>query len=125
MLYTRDPLQCLSRLYWHSSRFFQRGCRACHGQRSTRGRPLHNLYIMLFNISLVKSVLPSFFTSYRRGVLNKYIFGNLNQVKEQTQTWMDDYNNQRPHDALGKMAPIEYAEINALLEIPDKTKNQN
>ena len=50
--------------------------------------------------------------SYRRGVLNKYIFENLDQVREQTQIWMDDYNHKRPHDALGKLAPKKYAEIN-------------
>jgi len=50
--------------------------------------------------------------SYRRGVLNKYIFENLDQVREQTQIWMDDYNYKRPHDALGKLPPKKYAEIN-------------
>ncbi len=32
---------------------------------------------------------------------------------------------QIPHDALGKMAPIEYAEINSLLDPSDKIKNNN
>ncbi len=45
--------------------------------------------------------------------------------REQTQIWMDDYNPQRPHDALGKLAPIEYAKINALLKTTNKTKNNN
>ena len=31
--------------------------------------------------------------SYRRGVLNKYIFETLEQVRVQTQIWMDDYNH--------------------------------
>ncbi|AVR46038.1 hypothetical protein C7S20_12670 [Christiangramia fulva] len=53
------------------------------------------------------------------------MFDDLDQVREQTQVWMDDYNNQRPHDALGKMAPIEYAKINTLLETTNKTKNNN
>ena len=64
------------------------------------GKPTQNAFIERFN------------GSYRRGVLNKYIFENLDQVREQTQIWMDDYNHKRPLDALGKLAPKKYAEIN-------------
>ncbi|WP_100211354.1 IS3 family transposase [Tenacibaculum maritimum] len=60
-------------------------------------KPTQNAFIERFN------------GSYRRGVLNKYIFENIHQVREQTQIWMHDYNNFRPHDALDDMAPIPYA----------------
>ena len=63
--------------------------------------------------------------SYPRGVLNKYIFENLEQVREQTQIWMDDYNHFRPHDSLGRIPLIKYAEINSSGARPRRIKKNS
>ncbi len=44
---------------------------------------------------------------------------------EQTQIWIDDYNNHRAHDALGKIPPIKYAQLNSLEASLKRIKNSN
>ncbi len=60
------------------------------------GEPNQNAYIERFN------------RTYREEVLSLYLFRNLKEVREITYWWMNDYNELRPHDALGDMTPSDY-----------------
>ena len=58
--------------------------------------PTQNAYIERFN------------GSFRRELLNNYLFATLRQVREHCQLWQYDYNHLRPHEALNFMTPIEF-----------------
>lgn len=46
--------------------------------------------------------------SYREAVLDMYIFQTLAEVREQTESWLREYNEERPHEALGNLTPREF-----------------
>ena len=60
------------------------------------GKPNQNAYIERFN------------RMYREEVVSAYLFEDLDQVREITWEWMWEYNEERPHDALGKIPPAVY-----------------
>lgn len=60
------------------------------------GKPMQNGFIERFN------------RSYREAVLDMFVFQTLNEVREQTETWLKEYNEERPHDSLGDMTPREF-----------------
>lgn len=61
-----------------------------------RGRPMKNGFIERVN------------GSYRRGVLDMHVFRTLNEVRENTEQWLADYNREIPHDSLGGLTPVEF-----------------
>ena len=63
--------------------------------------------------------------TYRHGVFDTSIFEDHNQVRAQTQNWRYDYNQYRPHDALGRISPMKYAEISSIWVGPNRIKTIN
>ncbi len=60
------------------------------------GKPTQNAYIERFN------------GSYRYEILNAYVFSHLNEVRQITENWMQEYNHERPHASLGYLSPSQY-----------------
>ena len=46
--------------------------------------------------------------SFRREFLDVYLFEDLDQVRDMAWVWRIDYNEERPHDSLGKLPPAMY-----------------
>ena len=46
--------------------------------------------------------------SYRNEILEAWSFQTLDEVREETEQWVSDYNLRRPHESLGDIPPIEF-----------------
>lgn len=64
------------------------------------GKPTQNSFIERFN------------RTYREEVLNMYVFKRLSEVRNITERWINEYNEQRPHESLGNLTPREYMTVN-------------
>ncbi len=53
--------------------------------------------------------VESFNGKLRDECLNETVFSNLAQARSAIQLWKEDYNYRRPHSALGKFTPAEFA----------------
>lgn len=57
------------------------------------GKPTQNSYVERFN------------RTYRDEILNMYVFRNLTEVRQLTESWMAEYNDERSHDSLEDLTP--------------------
>lgn len=64
---------------------------------SRPGKPTDNAFIESFN------------GRFRQECLNENWFLSLGDAREKVEAWRQEYNNERPHGALGNITPKEYA----------------
>jgi putative transposase len=60
------------------------------------GKPNQNAYVERFN------------RTFREELLDQHLFLRLEDVREAVYWWMIEYNEQRPHDSLGDLTPLEH-----------------
>lgn len=60
------------------------------------GEPTQNAFIERLN------------GTFRRDILNAYVFKSIQEVRDISKDWIYDYNYNRPHSALKNKTPIEY-----------------
>jgi putative transposase len=61
------------------------------------GKPTDNGFIESFNAQV------------RRECLSQHYFSNIDDARRVVEAWRDDYNERRPHGALGQRTPMEVA----------------
>jgi len=61
------------------------------------GKPMQNGFVESFNGRL------------RDELLNETLFSSLAEARSAITDWKEDYNNRRPHSALGNVPPVEFA----------------
>lgn len=65
--------------------------------RIQKGKPQQNAIIERFN------------KTYREDILDANIFKSIEHVQQVTDTWIREYNCERPHQSLNYQTPFEYA----------------
>lgn len=70
------------------------------------GKPAQNAFIESFNGKM------------RDECLNEHWFGTLGEARQTIEAWRRDYNEVRPHSALGNRTPIEFTACGAALRSP-------
>ena len=60
------------------------------------GKPDQNAFVERFN------------RTYREQVLDAHLFDSIAQVRDLTESWIPQYNEERPHDSLGRVPPLTF-----------------
>ena len=68
------------------------------------GKPMQNGYIESFN------------GRFRDKCLNQHRFESVAEVREISEKWREDYNQERPHSSLGQQTAAEFARRCGLME---------
>ncbi|NTW70586.1 MAG: transposase [Chlorobiaceae bacterium] len=68
------------------------------------GKPKQNSFIERFN------------RTYRDEVLKVYVFKFLSEVREITENWMVEHNEEYPHESLENQTPAEYLAAHQKME---------
>ena len=72
------------------------------------GKLTQNIFIEYFN------------RTYRTEILDFYLFRTLNEIREITEFWLNEYNSERPREFLNNLTPEEYR---LLAEKPETSKS--
>ena len=75
---------------------------------SRPGKPTDNAFIESFNGKL------------RADCLNQRWFMSLTDATEKIEAWRQDYNEARPHESLGYLAPSEFAKLGQGMKRPER-----
>lgn len=75
------------------------------------GKPTQNAYVERFN------------RTFRTELLDAYLFDRISQVREMVADWMEIYNTERPHDALGNLPPAVFCATS--MSSPDGQSGKN
>lgn len=60
------------------------------------GKPDQNAFVERFN------------RTYREEVLDAHLFDSIAEVRDLTESWIPQYNEDRPHDSLGRVPPLTF-----------------
>ncbi|CAM3673358.1 Transposase [Yersinia entomophaga] len=55
--------------------------------------------------------------------LDFYLFKTLNEAREITVRWLNEYNNELPHESLNNQTPEEYLLMAEKLEVSKSVRN--
>jgi putative transposase len=73
-----------------------------------------NLYRVLgvSQQDLLIAYIERFNRSYKEDILDAYLFESIDQLRELSTNWMNDYNQFHHHQSLNNMSPLKYLESN-------------